>query len=201
MASAYGSPAREYSRGDKALTNQGDNEADENESMDPPPRHRTPLRHNGSRWLRLICNGVPAQIESIADEPYVCDHTVTFDVSQPTISHHLKGYARLGWSTPNGEVSGSGTGLDVMRSTRAVACSPRPLPDVTASRRRLLAESLGTGLLVAVVVGSGIAAPTISTDVALELLEPPRDRRRPCSVDPDLRADQRCAFLPGRLDR
>jgi hypothetical protein len=125
MASAYGSPAREYSRGDKALTNQGDNEADENESMDPPPRHRTPLRHNGSRWLRLICNGVPAQIESIADEPYVCDHTVTFDVSQPTISHHLKGYARLGWSTPNGEVSGSGTGLDVMRSTRAPRRVPR----------------------------------------------------------------------------
>jgi glycerol uptake facilitator-like aquaporin len=42
---------------------------------------------------------------------------------------------------------------------------------VTESRRRLLAEFLGTGLLVAVVVGSGIAAQTLSTDIGLELLE------------------------------
>lgn len=40
-----------------------------------------------------------------------------------------------------------------------------PLP------RRLLAEFLGTALLVAVVVGSGIAAATLSRDVGLELLE------------------------------
>jgi glycerol uptake facilitator-like aquaporin len=37
--------------------------------------------------------------------------------------------------------------------------------------RRLVAEFLGTGLLVAVVVGSGIAAETLSTDVGLQLLE------------------------------
>jgi glycerol uptake facilitator-like aquaporin len=37
--------------------------------------------------------------------------------------------------------------------------------------RRLLAEFLGTGLLVAVVVGSGIAAQTLSADVGLQLLE------------------------------
>jgi glycerol uptake facilitator-like aquaporin len=42
---------------------------------------------------------------------------------------------------------------------------------VTVARRRLLAEFLGTGLLVTVVVGSGIAAQTLSTDVGLELLE------------------------------
>jgi glycerol uptake facilitator-like aquaporin len=42
---------------------------------------------------------------------------------------------------------------------------------VTEARRRLLAEFLGTGLLVAVVVGSGIAAQTLSTDAGLELLE------------------------------
>ncbi|MHB8452760.1 MAG: aquaporin [Mycobacteriales bacterium] len=40
-----------------------------------------------------------------------------------------------------------------------------PLP------RRLLAEFLGAGLLVAVVVGSGIAAQTLSRDVGLQLLE------------------------------
>jgi arsenate reductase len=42
---------------------------------------------------------------------------------------------------------------------------------VTDARRRLLAEFLGTGMLVAVVVGSGIAAQTLSTDIGLELLE------------------------------
>ncbi len=40
-----------------------------------------------------------------------------------------------------------------------------PLP------RRLAAEFLGTGLLVTVVVGSGIAAETLSTDMGLQLLE------------------------------
>jgi glycerol uptake facilitator-like aquaporin len=37
--------------------------------------------------------------------------------------------------------------------------------------RQVLAEFLGTGLLVAVVVGSGIAAQSLSRDVGLELLE------------------------------
>ena len=36
--------------------------------------------------------------------------------------------------------------------------------------RRLLAEFTGTGLLVAVVVGSGIAATRLTTDGALQLL-------------------------------
>ena len=36
--------------------------------------------------------------------------------------------------------------------------------------RRLVAETLGTGLLVATVVGSGIMAETLTTDVALALL-------------------------------
>lgn len=44
--------------------------------------------------------------------------------------------------------------------------TPAPLP------RRLLAEAVGTGLLVTVVVGSGIAAQTLSPDdVGLQLLE------------------------------
>ena len=42
---------------------------------------------------------------------------------------------------------------------------------VTLLWRRLLAEFLGTGLLVAVVVGSGIAAQQLSDDVGLQLLE------------------------------
>jgi len=36
--------------------------------------------------------------------------------------------------------------------------------------RRLLAEGLGAGLLVTVVVGSGIAAQTLTTDIGLQLL-------------------------------
>ncbi|WP_404435829.1 aquaporin family protein [Microbacterium aerolatum] len=43
--------------------------------------------------------------------------------------------------------------------------SPHPLS------RRALAEFLGTGLLVAIVVGSGIAAQRLSEDVGLQLLE------------------------------
>lgn len=42
---------------------------------------------------------------------------------------------------------------------------------VTKLWRRALAEFLGTGLLVAVVVGSGIAAQRLSSDVGLQLLE------------------------------
>jgi arsenate reductase len=42
---------------------------------------------------------------------------------------------------------------------------------MTEARRRLLAEFLGTGLLVTVVVGSGIAAQTLSADTGLRLLE------------------------------
>lgn len=49
---------------------------------------------------------------------------------------------------------------------------PGPPPTVPALPRRLLAELLGTGLLVAVVVGSGIAAQRLSPDdVGLQLLE------------------------------
>lgn len=45
-------------------------------------------------------------------------------------------------------------------------------PPTTDLRRRLLAEALGTGLLVAVVVGSGIAAQRLSPgDPGLQLLE------------------------------
>ena len=41
----------------------------------------------------------------------------------------------------------------------------------TSLSRRAVAEFLGTGLLVSVVVGSGIAAQRLSTDVGLQLLE------------------------------
>lgn len=45
--------------------------------------------------------------------------------------------------------------------------SAAPTPDLA---KRLVAEGLGTGLLVAVVVGSGIMAETLSSDVGIQLL-------------------------------
>ena len=45
-----------------------------------------------------------------------------------------------------------------------------PLMDNFALSRRLAAEALGTGILVATVVGSGIMAETLTKDVALALL-------------------------------
>ena len=54
-----------------------------------------------------------------------------------------------------------------------MSTAPRRLTGVRAPLgRRLLAEAVGTGLLVTVVVGSGIAAQTLSPgDVGLQLLE------------------------------
>src|SRR5688572_14884171 len=46
-------------------------------------------------------------------------------------------------------------------------CKPMPEFDL---RRRLVAEALGTALLVATVVGSGIMAESLSKDVAIQLL-------------------------------
>lgn len=43
--------------------------------------------------------------------------------------------------------------------------------DVASAGRRLAAEFVGTGLLVAIVVGSGIAAQRLSTDTGLQLLQ------------------------------
>ena len=63
---------------------------------------------------------------------------------------------------------------------RSAAHRPRPAADglmhagrsPDAVARRLFAEALGTALLVAVVIGSGIAAPRLSPgDVGLQLLE------------------------------
>jgi glycerol uptake facilitator-like aquaporin len=42
---------------------------------------------------------------------------------------------------------------------------------VIDARRRLLAEFLGTGLLVTVIVGSGITAQRLSADVGIQLLD------------------------------
>ncbi|MGI9824435.1 MIP/aquaporin family protein [Agromyces sp. Marseille-Q5079] len=53
-----------------------------------------------------------------------------------------------------------------------MASDESPQPETAPLARRLIAEFLGTGLLVAIVVGSGIAASDLSpTDIGLQLLE------------------------------
>ena len=44
------------------------------------------------------------------------------------------------------------------------------MPPAFDLKRRLVAEALGTGLLVTAVVGSGIMAETLTRDLALALL-------------------------------
>jgi glycerol uptake facilitator-like aquaporin len=57
-------------------------------------------------------------------------------------------------------------------TSRSRASAPnRPAPVTLGLWRRVLAELLGTGLLVTIVVGSGIAASRLSTDTGLQLLE------------------------------
>ena len=55
--------------------------------------------------LRLL-----SMIASAAGEICVCDLTPQFDVSGPTISHHLRCSARPAWSTANAAEPGSTTG-------------------------------------------------------------------------------------------
>jgi glycerol uptake facilitator-like aquaporin len=61
----------------------------------------------------------------------------------------------------------------MIRQDDGVTESPKhPIPSASALWRRLFAELLGTGLLVAIVVGSGIAAQRLSpNDIGIQLLE------------------------------
>ena len=76
-------------------------------------------------------------------------------------------------------------------------------PAPIALPRRLLAEAIGTGLLVTVVVGSGIAAQRLSPgDTGLQLLEYPNIVAVLVGrVDPDVRAGVRGAVQPRRHRR
>ena len=76
-------------------------------------------------------------------------------------------------------------------------------PAPIALPRRLLAEAIGTGLLVTVVVGSGIAAQRLSPgDTGLQLLENPNIVAVLVGrVDPDVRAGVRGAVQPRRHRR
>src|SRR5512140_3044380 len=55
-------------------------------------------------------------------------------------------------------------------SARPRHSSPGPSSGMVDLRRRLVAEALGTGLLVATIVGSGVMAERLTADGALALL-------------------------------
>lgn len=107
-------------------------------------------------------------------EACVCDLSAGFELSQPTISHHLKVLREAGLLSSERR-GGLGVLPDRVTGTGAAVASARHPCDrsgcpVTDHVRRLLAEFVGTAALVAVVVGSGIAAQQLTDDVALQLL-------------------------------
>ena len=117
--------------------------------------------------LRLL-----SLVASHADgEACVCDLNDAFDLSQPTISHHLKLLHEAGLL--DREKRGVWVYYRVnagraRRPRRARSAASRGDP----ASRRATAELVGTAFLVAAVVGSGIAAQRLSPDdVGLQLLE------------------------------
>ena len=105
-------------------------------------------------------------------EACVCDLNDAFDLSQPTISHHLKVLHEAGLL--DREKRGVWVYYRVQRARRWPAW-PRLIGAdraVSPLARRALAEFVGTAFLVAAVVGSGIAAARLSPDqLGLQLLE------------------------------
>ncbi len=108
-------------------------------------------------------------------EVCVCELTPAFELSQPTISHHLKllrqAADRLRAPRHLGLLLGAA------RRTRRTRRVPDHLHAARQSRRvnsslgrRAAAEAIGTALLVAVVVGSGIQATELTHDTGVQLL-------------------------------
>ena len=76
------------------------------------------------------------------------------------------------------------------------------MTDTFSLSRRLAAEALGTGILVATVVGSGIMADKLAGgNTALALLGTHPDWRHPRRPDLGPRADLRCPFQSRRIAR
>ena len=100
----------------------------------------------------------------------MCDLTEPLDIGQPTVSHHLKVLTDAGFVTR----SKRGTlGVLQARARRArLPLAPARHGVNLGLLRRLVAELLGSALLAALVIGSGIAAQRLSPDdVGLQLLE------------------------------
>ncbi len=145
------------------------------------PLAQEPLSHDQAGriapLLKALADPVRLRLLSLVashqdGEACVCDLNDAFDLSQPTISHHLKVLHDVGL------LDRTKRGVWVYYRIRSEALadlgsldrgSGRVSPDLT---RRAVAEGLGTGFLVAAVIGSGIAASRLSPDdVGLQLLE------------------------------
>ena len=101
--------------------------------------------------LRLVSMMVAAHEDG---EACVCDLTEPLDLSQPTVSHHLRVLTDAGFLTR----SKRGTWAYSTRAGVARRHRTSPRHGLGASLRRLLAEFVGTAALVAAIIGSGIAA-------------------------------------------
>ena len=112
--------------------------------------------------LKALADPVRVRLMSLiaaAGEACVCDLSAPFGVSQPTISHHLRVLRDAGLSTQNVAERGCTTGPGARRSMRSVNCSlRRTAPNNGAARPSGACQVPRNGLLVAVIVGSGIAA-------------------------------------------
>ena len=158
--------------------------------LQPPacctPMVREPLTEDDARSLAGVFKALsdPVRLRLLSliasfegGEACVCDLTGPFEVSQPTISHHLRVLREAGlidcerrgtwvyyWVLP--DALGR---LGSLLATDGIAGGHTMTRDLA---RRALAEALGTGLLVTVVVGSGIMATRLSPgQVGLQLLE------------------------------
>ena len=114
--------------------------------------------------LRLL-----SLVASHADgEACVCDLNDAFDLSQPTISHHLKVLHEVGL------LDRSKRGVWVYYRARTEALADLGDPPRRGRRvtlvRQVVAEFVGTAFLVAAVIGSGIMAARLTDDVGLQLL-------------------------------
>ena len=149
------------------------------------PLARQPLTQAGADQiaplLKALADPVRLRLMSLiasheGGEACVCDLTDAFELSQPTISHHLKVLHEAG---PH-----------LARQARCLGLLPRPDHGARGSRhpdrdavagtdaatvplaRQALAELIGTAFLLMAIVGSGIAAVRLSPgNVGLQLLE------------------------------
>ena len=154
-----------------------------------------------ARSLKAIADPARLRLVSLiaaseGQEACVCDLTDLLDVGQPTVSPPPQGAHRGRLPHP---VEARHLGL--LRA-RARLARRRRATSRHRMIRRLAAEFLGSALLAALVVGSGIAAQRLSpTEPGSSSRERVRDRARTARAHPHLRLGQRRALQPGRDPR
>ena len=153
-----------------------------------------------------------------AEELCVCHLVEELDVPQPLVSHHLKVLRDAGlvdserfryWTyyrLRTEALADLGRAWDASPSTRrrGVSVDDRVADPMTMTlARKATAEGVGTALLAAVVVGSGIFAQRLSPgDVGLQLLEnSTATAGGTCCAHPRVRLGLRRSLQPCRVAR